>query len=191
MFNIVIFGAPGSGKGTQSDLIESKYHLKHISTGELLRSEIERDSEEGRIANNLISKGNLVPDDLIIGLLKKKIESSPSRTGYIFDGFPRTVAQAEALDKMLSERGEKVNVLLDLEVNEKILIERLLNRGKTSGRSDDNLDTIKKRLQIYHEVTMPVMDYYKKTDRYREVCNNTTVAGCFEHVVEILDSIHR
>ena len=90
----------------------------------MLRSEIERDSEEGRIANNLISKGNLVPDDLIIGLLKKKIESSPSRTGYIFDGFPRTVAQAEALDKMLSERGEKVNVLLDLEVNEKILIER-------------------------------------------------------------------
>ena len=165
--------------------------MTHISTGDLLRSEIERGTEEGKEADALISKGQLVSDDLIIGLLKKEMGRLKSRTGYIFDGFPRTVAQAKALDAMLSEMGETVNVMLDLEVDEKLLIERLLNRGKTSGRSDDNLETIKKRLSIYHEVTMPVMDYYKASDRYRAVSNNTTVTGCFEHIIEVLDEMPR
>ena len=161
MKNVIICGAPGSGKGTQSDLIIKKYNLKHISTGDLLRKEIADGTELGKNAQQYISAGQLVPDDVIIGIIAHKLDTLNKEEikGIILDGFPRTLAQAEALEKMLEDRGEETEVLVDLNVDEEELINRLLIRGKTSGRSDDNLETIQKRLNVYHSQTKPVSEY--------------------------------
>ena len=160
MLNIVIFGAPGSGKGTQSELIAEKYQLVHLSTGDMLREEIANGTEVGKIADALISKGNLAPDDLIIQMIEQKINTYKKNcNGFIFDGFPRTVAQAKALDELLAKHGKKLTLMIDLHVDEHLLIDRLLKRGLTSGRADDNLEVIKKRLEVYHQVTVPVLDF--------------------------------
>ena len=167
MLNIVIFGAPGSGKGTQSELIAEKYQLVHLSTGDMLREEIANGTEVGKIADALISKGNLAPDDLIIQMIEHKINTYKKNcNGFIFDGFPRTVAQAKALDELLAKHGKKLTLMIDLHVAEHLLIDRLLKRGLTSGRADDNLEVIKKRLEVYHQITLPVLDFYKQSGRY-------------------------
>ena len=157
MKNIVIFGAPGSGKGTQSDLMIEYYGLGHISTGDVLRNEIKKGTELGKLAASYIDGGNLIPDDLMISILAKVYdEFGRGHKGVIFDGFPRTIPQAEALKKMLDERGDKVAAMIELDVPEDELMDRLIKRGKDSGRADDNEETIKKRLVVYHSQTQPL-----------------------------------
>ena len=189
MLNIVITGAPGSGKGTQSDILVEKYGLKHISTGDLLRGEIAKGTELGLKAKTLIDAGNLVPDEIINGMLESVIKNNLDAKGFIFDGYPRTVDQAKNLDTLLSAYNEKVTIMLNIDVNHDLLIERLLNRAKTSGRADDNLETINHRLEVYQTVTLPVADYYKSTDRYHAVNNNTSIDDCFNQIKALIGEI--
>ncbi|MCI7728159.1 MAG: adenylate kinase [Bacteroidales bacterium] len=189
MLNIVITGAPGSGKGTQSDILVEKYGLKHISTGDLLRGEIAKGTELGMKAKTLIDAGNLVPDEIINGMLESVIKNNLDAKGFIFDGYPRTVDQAKNLDTLLSAYNEKVTIMLNIDVNHDLLIERLLNRAKTSGRADDNLETINHRLEVYQTVTLPVADYYKSTDRYHAVNNNTSIDDCFNQIKALIGEI--
>jgi len=189
MLNIIICGAPGCGKGTQSDLIVEKYKLKHLSTGSLLRKEIRAKSALGVIAEGYISKGNLVPDEMIIDILSDVIDKQDKGIkGIILDGFPRTVAQAEALENLFLKRNKKIDVLIDLKVDDHELISRLLIRGETSGRSDDNLETIKKRLEVYNIKTAPVSDYYKSLNKYAAVDGMGTVEEIFERISAVIDS---
>lgn len=159
--NIVIFGAPGSGKGTQSEKLIEHYGLRHISTGELLRDNIARGTKLGKVADVYISNGLLIPDELMVDVLADTLRNDTEliRRGVIFDGFPRTIPQAEALTKLLSELGTEVHAVVGLEVDEDELVQRMLERGKASGRSDDNIETIKKRLDVYHKQTCPLKEY--------------------------------
>ena len=191
MLNIVITGAPGSGKGTQSDILVEKYGLKHISTGDLLRGEIAKGSELGMKAKTLIDAGNLVPDEIINGMFESVIKANLDAKGFIFDGYPRTVDQAKNLDTLLSAYNEKVTIMLNIDVNHDLLIERLLNRAKTSGRADDNIETINHRLEVYQSVTLPVADYYRGTDRYHAVNNNTTIDDCFKQIEALISEIKK
>jgi len=189
MLNIIICGAPGCGKGTQSDLIVEKYGLKHLSTGDLLRSEIAEKSELGKEAESYISKGNLVPDKMIFDILSKAIaEQTKNSNGIILDGFPRNVAQAEALEKLMATLKKETTVLLDMNVDTQELITRLLKRGETSGRSDDNMDTIKKRLEIYHTKTAPVSDFYKNKNKYAAIDGMGTIDEIFGRISSVIDS---
>lgn len=166
MLNIILCGAPGSGKGTQSAIIAEKYGLQHLSTGDILRAEIKSGSALGREIDAIISKGNLVPDHKMIHLIENYLDTLPeSCNGVIFDGFPRTVEQAEALTLLL-ERKQMSSVMIDMFVEEDEIIKRLLERGKSSGRADDNFETIKQRLKVYHEVTQPVATYYLRHHNY-------------------------
>ena len=169
MLNIVIFGAPGSGKGTQSERIVEKYGINHISTGDVLRAEIKNGTELGKTAKGYIDQGQLIPDELMIDILGSVFDSFKDSKGVIFDGFPRTIAQAEALKKMLAERGQDVSVMVDLDVPEEELMVRLIKRGKDSGRADDNEETIKKRLHVYHSQTAPLIDWYKNEKKYQHI----------------------
>lgn len=171
MLNVVIFGAPGSGKGTQSERLIDQYGLHHISTGEVLRDHIARGTELGKIADGYISRGQLIPDDLMVRVLASVLDDNPEKTskGVIFDGFPRTIPQAESLKKMLAERGSEVHAVIGLEVPEEELIRRMLQRGKETGRADDNIDTITKRLKVYHEQTAPLREYYEQEGNYLPV----------------------
>ena len=191
MLNIVISGAPGSGKGTQSAIIVEQYGLSHISTGDMLREEIKAGTENGKKAEVLINDGKLVPDEMIIAMLHDRVQKdlAEGTKGFIFDGFPRTVAQAVALDSMLKELNTEVSCMLHMQVEHDLLIERLLNRGKTSGRADDNLETIQKRLDVYNSQTLPVIEHYKNSGRYKAACNNSSVEACFAQVKEIIDSL--
>ena len=190
MLNIVIFGAPGSGKGTQSDRLISKYGLHHISTGEVLRDHIARGTELGKIADSYISQGQLIPDDLMIRVLEHVLDSDPENTskGVIFDGFPRTIDQAKALKKMLASRGSKVHAVVGLEVPEDELIRRMINRGKETGRADDNLDTIKNRLSVYHSQTSPLREYYISEGKYHGIDGAGDVDEIFSRIKESLHS---
>ncbi len=179
MLNIVLFGAPGSGKGTQSELIIAEYGLQHLSTGDILRKEMAEQSEVGKLAKGYIETGQLVPDEVIIQMLEKQIDLKGSK-GVIFDGFPRTVAQAKSLKAMLNNLGTDVSVMLSLNVKEQSLIERLLKRGEISGRSDDNLETIQKRINVYKEQTLPVADFYKTEGKLVDIEGNGTVEATFE-----------
>lgn len=170
MKNIVIFGAPGSGKGTQSDKIIAEFGVAHISTGDVLRAEIKAGSDLGQTAAKYINDGKLVPDSLIINMLAQTLDNlGKAIPGVIFDGFPRTIAQAEALDKMLQERGEKVSIVIGLEVEDAELIQRIIARGKTSGRADDNEETAKKRLDTYYSQTLPLKDFYVAQGKYAKI----------------------
>jgi adenylate kinase len=191
MLNIVISGAPGSGKGTQSAIIVEQYGLSHISTGDMLREEIKAGTENGKKAEVLINDGKLVPDEMIIAMLHDRVQKDLAKgtKGFIFDGFPRTVAQAVALDSMLKELNTEVSCMLHMQVEHDLLIERLLNRGKTSGRADDNLETIQKRLDVYNTQTLPVIEHYKTTGRYKAACNNSSVEACFAQVKDIIDNL--
>lgn len=187
--NIVIFGAPGSGKGTQSEKMIQEYGLHHISTGELLRDHIARGTHLGKVADTYISQGLLIPDELIVELLSEIFKEHPDKAakGVIFDGFPRTIAQAEALSKMLGEYGTVIHAVIGLEVNEDELVRRMLERGKQSGRSDDNIDTIRKRLDVYHKQTAPLKDYYMTAGSYHSINGNRSVDEIFEDIRKSLD----
>ncbi len=191
MKNIIIFGAPGSGKGTQSDKIIAEFGVAHISTGDVLRSEISAQTELGKTASKYIQDGKLVPDGLIIDMLAKKLDKLVKEIttsegnvlpGVIFDGFPRTIAQAEALDKMLEERGEKVSVVIGLEVDDEELIKRIVERGKTSGRADDNAETAKKRLQTYYAQTLPLKEFYENQGKYVKIVGVGTIDGIYADI---------
>lgn len=188
MPNIVIFGAPGSGKGTQSERIINKYNLHHISTGELLRDHIARKTDLGRVANTFISNGQLIPDDLMVEILADTIDHEPEikKRGVILDGFPRTVPQAIALKKLFADRGLSLDSVIGLEVPEDLLIERLLKRGQDSGRSDDNLETIKKRLEVYRSQTHPLRDFYINEKLYHEVDGTGTVDEIANRVARLI-----
>lgn len=188
MLNVVIFGAPGSGKGTQSELIVKEFGLEHISTGEVLRIEIQEETKLGKIAQSYIEKGQLVPDELIVDILAKTLDSKANSKGVIFDGFPRTIPQAIALKKMLNERGTDVSVMINLHVEEDELIRRLLERGKVSGRSDDNLETIKSRLEVYHAQTEPLVDYYIKEGKHKLVEGTGSIEDIFSRIKECINS---
>lgn len=162
MKNIIIFGAPGSGKGTYSDAILKKYNMGHISTGDVLRGEIKNGTELGKIAKGYIDNGQLIPDELMIDILASNYDRFPSGQGVIFDGFPRTIPQAEALKKMLSERGDDMGVMIELVVEEEELMRRLLNRAIEQGRADDNEVTIKKRFDVYQNQTLPLSEWFEK-----------------------------
>ena len=191
MLNIILCGAPGSGKGTQSDLIVQKYGLQHLSTGDALRAEIKSGSELGKEIGELIAGGNLVPDHKMIHLIARYLDNLPADCkGVIFDGFPRTVAQAEALELLLERRQMKA-VLLDLFVEEDEVIKRLLNRGKTSGRADDNYETIKKRLQVYQTETKPVCTYYLHRHNYFAINGNYSMEDTFSQIDNILNIIQK
>lgn len=190
MLNVVIFGAPGSGKGTQSERMIEKYGLAHISTGDVLRAEIKSGSELGKVAEGYISKGQLLPDELIVDILADVLDKREITKGVIFDGFPRTIPQAEALKKMLEERGMNISVVLGLEVEEEELIARLLKRGEMSGRSDDNMDTIKSRLDVYNNQTNPLKDYYVTEGKYSQIKGVGSIDDIFEQIkraIAILD----
>ena len=189
MLNIVIFGAPGSGKGTQSERIVEKYGINHISTGDVLRAEIKNGTELGKTAKGYIDQGQLIPDELMIDILASVFDSFKDSKGVIFDGFPRTIAQAEALKKMLAERGQDVSVMVDLEVPEDELMVRLIKRGKDSGRADDNEETIKKRLHVYHEQTAPLIDWYKNEKKYQHINGLGTMEGIFAEICEAIDKL--
>lgn len=162
MKNIIIFGAPGSGKGTYSDAIVEKFCMGHISTGDVLRAQIKNGTELGKIAQGYISQGQLIPDELMVNILAKVYDENPAGKGVIFDGFPRTIPQAEALKKMLAERGDSMGMMLELIVEEDILMARLLNRAIEQGRSDDNEETIKKRFDVYRTQTAPLSEWFEK-----------------------------
>ena len=184
--NIVLFGAPGSGKGTQSNLIAQKFGYLHLSTGDILRGELAAKTELGLQAETYISQGTLVPDDLIINMLEATLDKNQSAKGVIFDGFPRTIVQAEELDKMLEKRNQKIDVMVEIFVEEETLFNRLVLRGQESGRADDTPETIRKRLSVYHEQTAPVKDFYKRTNRYQSVDNNGSVEDCFAQIERLL-----
>ena len=188
MLNLVIFGAPGSGKGTQSDRLISDLGLHHISTGEVLREHIANGTELGKIADSYISKGQLIPDDLMIQVLEHVLDNNPEKVakGVIFDGFPRTIPQAEALKEMLKKRGQELHAVIGLEVAEDELIKRMLNRGKLTGRADDNLETIQNRLKVYHNQTSPLREYYKNEGKYHAIDGNGTVDDIYGRISEKL-----
>ena len=190
MLNIVIFGAPGSGKGTQSDKIIENYHLFHISTGDVLRDNIRRGTELGKTAKGYIDQGQLVPDELIIDILAQVLDENKDKAseGVIFDGFPRTIPQAEALEQLLADRGTRIDAVVGLEVPEEELIKRILLRGQQRGRDDDNEETARKRLEVYHNQTSPLKAYYEEQGKYRAINGLGTIDGIFELIKEVLDS---
>ncbi len=188
MFNVVIFGAPGSGKGTQSERLINEYGLYHISTGEVLREHIANGTELGKIADSYISQGQLIPDNLMVDILDDLLEKNQAtRDGVIFDGFPRTVPQAHALNEMLARRGSKVHAVVGLEVGEEELVKRILKRGKETGRADDNLDTVKKRLDVYHSQTSPLRDLYIAEGKYHGIDGTGSVESIFKEIKTRLD----
>lgn len=189
MLYLVLFGAPGSGKGTQSAKLIDQYGLYHISTGEVLRDHIARKTPLGITAEQYISKGDLIPDDLIISLIENVIDNdAKAAKGVVFDGFPRTIPQAEALKKMLGERGSKVHAVVGLEVPEEELVERMLNRGKQTGRADDNPETIKNRLDVYHKQTHPLKEYYQNEGNYLPINGSGSVEQIFNDIAEGIES---
>lgn len=190
MLNIIIFGAPGSGKGTQSQKLIDKYHLTHISTGDILRNEIEKHSKLGELANKYMSQGQLVPDDVVINILDELLAHNPDNVGYIFDGFPRTLKQGEAMDEMLSSRKESVNVVLSLEVDDEQLTDRLIKRGEVSGRNDDTPETIKSRLQVYYRQTAQLKDYYAEQNKLVKIDGMGTVDDIFARIEKVIDKLN-
>ena len=190
MKNIVIFGAPGSGKGTQSDLMIEHYGLGHISTGDVLRNEIKNGTELGKTAQGFIDNGQLIPDDLMVSILAKKYdEFGRGHKGVIFDGFPRTIPQAEALKQMLDERGDKVAAMIELDVPEEELMTRLIKRGQESGRADDNEETIKKRLVVYHSQTQPLIEWYKKEGLHHHINGSGTLERIFGDIQKVIANL--
>ena len=188
MLNIVLFGPPGSGKGTQSEKIIEKYGLTHFSTGDMLRAELAAETELGLKAKSIMEKGELVSDEIIIGMIRNKIGAESDSNGFIFDGFPRTVAQAEGLDKLLGELDMKIDVMLGLEVERQELIDRLLKRGQDQGRADDNLETIENRIKVYADQTSPVMGYYDSRGKYRGVNGVGSIDDIFSRLCGFIDS---
>ncbi len=191
MRNIVIFGAPGSGKGTQSDLMIKKYGLGHISTGDVLRNEIKNGTELGKTAKGYIDNGQLIPDELMVSILASVYDGfGTDHEGVIFDGFPRTIPQAEALKAMLAERGHKVAAMIELDVPEDELMTRLIKRGQESGRSDDNEETIRKRLGVYHSQTAPLIEWYDKENIHHHIDGLGELDRIFADICAVIDNLN-
>ena len=189
MFNLILFGPPGSGKGTQSEKLIARYGLKHLSTGDLLRFEISRQTPLGQEAQNFMDKGQLVPDEVVIGMISSALDSNPGVRGFLFDGFPRTSAQARALDNLLELKKAPIAVMLALDVSEDELVKRLLKRGETSGRSDDtNENVIRARIKEYHDKTAIVADHYIAFDKVVFIKGEGTVDEIFTRLCEQIDA---
>jgi len=189
MFNLILFGPPGSGKGTQSEKLIARYGLKHLSTGDLLRSEIAAQTPLGLAAKSIMDKGQLVPDEVVIEMINSALENNPSARGFLFDGFPRTTAQAEALDKLLSQKGTEIALVLALQVSKDELVARLLNRGKTSGRSDDtNEAVISSRIEEYEKKTAVVGEYYNKFSKLVKIKGEGTIDEIFDALCSEIDA---
>ena len=187
MFNLILFGPPGSGKGTQSQNIVDTYKLQHISTGDLLREEVSNQSPLGLEARKYMDQGMLVPDEVVIGMISSKIDETPDARGFIFDGFPRTKEQAEALDKLLEFKNTSIDLVLSLEVPEQELVKRLLHRGETSGRSDDNEEVISRRIKEYHSKTAPVAGHYDAQGKFVGLKGDNDIDGTFKLIGKEID----
>jgi adenylate kinase len=186
MLNLVLFGPPGAGKGTQSQKLIEKHGLIHLSTGDLLRGEISQGTELGLEAKKLMDEGMLVPDEVVIGMISNKLDANKDAEGFIFDGFPRTVAQAEALDNLLESKGSSISGMIALEVNDDELERRLLERGKKSGRPDDaNPEVIRKRIKEYNDKTAPVAGFYKNQDKFKSING----IGSIDQIYGAIDSV--
>lgn len=189
MFNLILFGPPGSGKGTQSEKIVQKFGLIHLSTGNLLRQEIAEKTALGTAAKSFMDKGQLVPDEVVIGMIDSCIEHHPEAKGFLFDGFPRTVAQAEALDKLLDYKKTSISKVIALEVDEEELVKRLIKRGETSGRSDDtNESVIRKRFSVYKNETEPVAEHYKRQGKFESVKGVGSIDQIFESLSNCIEA---
>jgi adenylate kinase len=189
MLNLILFGPPGSGKGTQSEKLIEKYGLVHLSTGNLLRAEIANRTDLGLAAKNFMDKGQLVPDEVVLGMIACALDANVHANGVLFDGFPRTVAQSEALDAMLNQRGSEISLVLALEVGEEELVKRLLNRGKTSGRSDDNEEVIRARIEEYENKTAAVARHYEKLGKVVHVKGEGSVDEIFQSLVKHINVV--
>lgn len=190
MINIVLFGKPGAGKGTQAEFLKEKYNLTHISTGDIFRYNIKNETALGLEAKSYINKGDLVPDSLTIKMLQDEVERHPETKGFLFDGFPRTLAQAEALDAFLATKNWEVTATIALEADDEILVKRLLERGKTSGRPDDqDEDKIRNRYQEYNEKTAPLMEYYNKQNKFYPVNGIGSIAEITERLSTVIESL--
>lgn len=188
MFNIILFGPPGCGKGTQSEKLIHHYSLRHLSTGDLLRLEMKQQTPLGLEAKKFADQGNLVPDEIMIGMISTVLDAYPQVGGFLFDGFPRTVAQAEALDKLLELKKTTIGRVLFLQVDEEELIKRLLHRGLTSGRADDtNEEILRKRLQVYKTETLPVAGHYKKAGKVEDINGEGSIEEVFERLTTAID----
>jgi adenylate kinase len=188
MFNLILFGPPGSGKGTQSEKLMARYGLKHLSTGDLLRNEISRQTALGKEAQNFMDKGQLVPDEVVIGMISSALDENQEAKGFLFDGFPRTSAQAKALDELLKLKKAPIAAMLALDVSEEELVKRLVKRGETSGRSDDNNEqVIRARIVEYHNKTAVVADYYKQFDKVVMVKGEGTIEDIFKRLCKEID----
>lgn len=190
MFNLVLFGPPGSGKGTQAANLVNKYNLVHLSTGDLLRSEIANKTPLGLEAKKIMDAGQLVPDEVVIGIIDNCLEKNQAASGFLFDGFPRTFAQAQALDKLLELKKTGIHLVLALQVDEEELVRRLLERGKTSGRSDDTSEeVIRKRFQVYSKDTEPVAEHYRNQEKFRAIAGVGTIDDIFNSLSKEIDAV--
>jgi len=191
MINIVLFGKPGAGKGTQAEFLKDKYNLKHISTGDVFRYNLKNDTALGREAKSYMDKGDLVPDELTIKMLQDEVEKHPETKGFLFDGFPRTTAQADALDAFLKSKGWQVDATIALEADDEVLVQRLLERGKTSGRVDDQDEKlIRNRYQEYNEKTAPLMDYYKAQGKFYAVDGIGEISDITARLNAVIDGLN-
>lgn len=190
MINIVLFGKPGAGKGTQADFLKFKYNLVHLSTGDIFRFNMKNDTELGKLAKSYIENGDLVPDEVTINMLQDEVTKHPEAKGFLFDGFPRTIAQAEALDEFLASKSEEVTATVALDADDEILVKRLLARGKISGRVDDqDEEKIRNRYDEYNEKTAPLIDYYKAQHKFYEVDGIGTIEDVTERLSLVLDTL--
>lgn len=192
MINIVLFGKPGAGKGTQAEILKVKYNLTHLSTGDIFRFNIKNETELGKVAKSFIDKGDLVPDEITIQMLQSEVDKNPNSSGFLFDGFPRTIAQAEALDAFLKGKSQKITATIALEANDEVLVQRLLERGKTSGRTDDqDEEKIRNRYQEYNEKTAPLMQYYREQGRFYAVDGIGDIQAITDRLSAVLDVLTR
>ncbi len=190
MINIVLFGKPGAGKGTQAEFLKEKYNLTHLSTGDIFRFNIKNDTDLGRIAKTFMDKGDLVPDEVTIKMLQSEVDKNPTSAGFLFDGFPRTIAQAAALDQFLESKGQSITATVALDADDYVLVARLLERGKTSGRPDDqDEEKIRNRYQEYNEKTAPLMEYYKDQGKFHAVNGIGTIPEVNERLNFVFDNL--
>lgn len=190
MKNIVLFGPPGAGKGTQAEILKEKYQLKHISTGDVFRFNIKNETDLGKLAKSYMDKGHLVPDEVTIDMLKAEVEKNPDANGFIFDGFPRTEAQAGALAELMQEKGSQINAMIALEVDDEVLVKRLLERGKSSGRADDaNEDVIRERIAEYYRKTDILKEYYQNQEKYFGVDGQGSIEEITQRLSALIDRL--
>jgi adenylate kinase len=190
MINIVLFGKPGAGKGTQAEFLKEKYNLTHLSTGDIFRYNIKNETELGKLAKTFMDKGDLVPDEVTIKMLESEVDKNTHSAGFLFDGFPRTLAQAAALDVFLQSKNQKITATIALEADDEILIKRLLERGKTSGRPDDqDEEKIRNRYQEYNEKTAPLMQFYKTQNKFHAVNGIGTIQAITESLSKVIDNL--